>query len=292
MTMVFMRASCYVGVEYPHNVRVNGDIFSITDPLDPRLADYRHLRDADIRRSVEGDEFLIAEGVAVVQRLAASSLEIRSVLLTPKRWESMGASLSHLNCPIYVAEPEIVAGTAGFNLHRGVIASARRPRPLSLDAVFDRPPLNGTRHRLAVLEGVNDHENLGAIARAARAFGIDALVLNPTCADPYYRRAVRVSMGEMLFLPVVRAEVHEVVDACTARGGESWALTPRPDAENIMSIGSGSFGPLALLFGAEGPGLSEASLQAATRRVRIPIVSDVDSLNVGHATAVAFAITA
>jgi len=271
---------------------VNGDIFSITDPLDPRLADYRHLRDADIRRSVEGDEFLIAEGVAVVQRLAASSLGIRSVLLTPKRWESMGASLSHLNCPIYVAEPEIVAGTAGFNLHRGVIASARRPPTLSLDTVLGRPPKNGTRHRLAVLEGVNDHENLGAIARAARAFGIDALVLNPTCADPYYRRAVRVSMGEMLFLPVVRAEVHEVVDACTARGGESWALTPRPDAENIMSIGSGSFGPLALLFGAEGPGLSEASLQAATRRVRIPIVSDVDSLNVGHATAVAFAITA
>ena len=281
-----------MGEEYPHNVRVNGDIFSITDPLDPRLADYRHLRDADIRRSVEGDEFLIAEGVAVVQRLAVSSLEIRSVLLTPKRWESMGASLSHLNCPIYVATPEIVAGTAGFNLHRGVIASARRPSTSSLDTVLGRPPKNGTRHRLAVLEGVNDHENLGAIARAARAFGIDALVLNPTCADPYYRRAVRVSMGEILFLPVVRAEVHEVIDACAARGGESWALTPRSDAENIMSIGYGSFGPLALLFGAEGPGLSEASLQAATRRVRIPIVSDVDSLNVGHATAVAFAITA
>ena len=271
---------------------MSGNFFDISDPLDPRLADYRHLRDADIRRSVEGDEFLIAEGVAVVQRLAVSSLEIRSVLLTPKRWESMGASLSHLNCPIYVAEPEIVAGTAGFNLHRGVIASARRPRPLHLDAVFDRPPPNGTRHRLAVLEAVNDHENLGAIARAARAFGIDALVLDPRCADPYYRRAVRVSMGEILFLPVVRAEVRDVVDACAARGGQSWALTPRGDAEDIMRIGPGSFGPLALLFGAEGPGLSDASLLAATRCVRIPIVSDVDSLNVGHATAVAFAITA
>ena len=292
MTTVFMRTSCYVGEEYPHNVRVNGDIFSITDSHDPRLADYRHLRDADIRRTIEGDEFLIAEGVAVVQRLAASSLEIRSVLLTPNRWESMRSSLSHLNCPIYVAEPEIVAGTAGFNLHRGVIASARRPPTLSLDTVLGRPPMNGTRHRLAVLEGVNDHENLGAIARAARAFGVDALVLNPTCADPYYRRAVRVSMGEILFLPVVRAEVREVVDACAARGGQSWALTPRADAENIMSISSGSFGPLGLLFGAEGPGLSATSLQAATRRVRIPIVSDVDSLNVGHAVAVAFAITA
>ena len=268
------------------------DPIRVTDANDSRLSDYRHLRDADIRRSVEGDEFLIAEGVAVVQRLAVSALDIRSILLTPNRWESMRSSLSHLSCPIYVAEPEIVAGTAGFNLHRGVIASARRPARVALDAVLDRPPSNGTRHRLAVLEGVNDHENLGAIARAARAFGIDALVLDPRCADPYYRRAVRVSMGEMLFLPVVRAEVHEIVVACAERGGESWALTPHPDAENIMDITSGSFGPLALLFGAEGPGLSEASLQAATRRVRIPIVSDVDSLNVGHATAVAFAVTA
>lgn len=271
---------------------MSGNIFDISDPLDPRLADYRHLRDADIRRTIEGDEFLIAEGVAVVQRLAVSPLTIRSVLLTPRRWESLRPSLAHLTCPVYVAEPEIVAGTAGFNLHRGVIASAQRPRALGLDAVFDRPPLNGTRHRLAVLEGVNDHENLGAIARAARAFGVDALVLDPTCADPYYRRAVRVSMGEILFLPVVRAEVREVVDACAARGGQSWALTPRADAENIMHIADGSYGPLALLFGAEGPGLSATSLQAATRRVRIPIASDVDSLNVGHAVAVAFAMTA
>lgn len=267
------------------------NIFAITDPLDPRLADYRHLRDADIRRRVEGDEFLIAEGVAVVQRLAVSPLTIRSVLLTPRRWESLRPSLAHLTCPIYVAEPEIVAGTAGFNLHRGVIASAGRPRPLTLEEILDRPAANGRHHRLAVLEGVNDHENLGAIARAARAFGVDALVLDPTCADPYYRRAVRVSMGEILHLPVVRSDVGRVIELCAERGGQSWALTPRADAENIMHIADGSFGPLALLFGAEGPGLSATSLQAATRRVRIPIVSDVDSLNVGHAVAVAFAVT-
>ena len=271
---------------------MSGNIFDISDPLDSRLADYRHLRDADIRRSAEGDEFLIAEGVAVVQRLAMSSLEIRSVLLTPRRWESMGASLSHLNCPIYVAEPEIVAGTAGFNLHRGVIASARRPRPLHLDAVLDRPPLSGTRHRLAVLEGVNDHENLGAIARAARAFGIDALVLNSTCADPYYRRAVRVSMGEILFLPVVRASMDEVIEGCAKHGGATWALTPADGADDIRECAHGSFGPLALLLGAEGPGLAATTMLAASRRVRIDISSDVDSLNVGHAAAVAFAFTA
>ncbi|MFZ9864852.1 MAG: TrmH family RNA methyltransferase [Ilumatobacteraceae bacterium] len=263
----------------------------VTDADDPRLADYRHLRDADIRRSMEGEVFLIAEGVAVVRRLAASGLEVRSVLLTPNRWESMRSSLSHLSCPIYVAEPDIVAGTAGFNLHRGVIASARRPDPVSLEQLLDRAPRNGSFHRLAMLEGVNDHENLGAIARAARAFDIDALVLDPTCADPYYRRSVRVSMGEVLFLPVIRSTIREVVDACATRGGESWALTPRADAHDITRISGRSSGPLALLLGAEGPGLSDESLQVATRKVRIPISADVDSLNVGHAAAVAFAFT-
>lgn len=273
------------------SVRVVIEPIRVTDADDPRLADYRHLRDADIRRSMEGDVFLIAEGVAVVRRLAASGLEVRSVLLTPNRWESMRSSLSHLSCPIYVAEPDIVAGTAGFNLHRGVIASARRPDPLSLEQLLNRAPRNGSFHRLAVLEGVNDHENLGAIARAARAFDIDALVLDPTCADPYYRRSVRVSMGEVLFLPVIRSTIREVVDASATRGGESWALTPRADAHDITRISGRSSGPLALLLGAEGPGLSDESLQVATRKVRIPISADVDSLNVGHAAAVAFAFT-
>lgn len=267
------------------------DLIRVTAADDPRLSDYRHLRDADMRRSMGIDGFLIAEGVAVVQRLAVSPLRIRSILLTPNRWETMRASLEHLDCPVYIADPDIVAGTAGFNLHRGVIASAQRPDPATLDHVWARAPRNGSFHRLAVLEGVSDHENLGAIARAARAFDIDALVLDPTCADPYYRRAVRVSMGEILFLPVVRAEVRDVVIACTERGGQSWALTPRSDAANITNIRSGSFGPLALLFGAEGPGLSDESLQVATHMVRIPISAQVDSLNVGHAAAVAFAFT-
>ena len=273
------------------SVRVVVEPIRVTDADDPRLADYRHLRDADIRRSVEGDAFLIAEGVAVVRRLAASGLSVRSVLLTPQRFDSMIDSLAHLECPIYVASPDVVAGTAGFNLHRGVVAAAERPQPSTLDDVMRREPLDGRRHRLAVLEGVNDHENLGAIARAARAFAIDALVLDPTCADPYYRRAVRVSMGEMLFLPIVRATVADVIDFCARRGGASWALTPSHDADDIRECAHGSFDPLALLFGAEGPGLSDATMQGATRRVRIPISRDVDSLNVGHAAAVAFALT-
>ena len=267
-------------------------IIEVSDPLDERLADYRHLRDADIRRAMEGDAFLIAEGVAVVRRLAVSGLPIRSVLLTPQRLATMFPSVSHLDCPVYVAPPEVVAGTAGFNLHRGVIAAAERPRPLSLDDVFAREPLNGRHIRLAALEGVNDHENLGAIARACRAFGVDALVLDPACADPYYRRAVRVSMGEILFLPVVRASMDEVIEGCAKHGGATWALTPAGDADDIRECAHGSFGPLALLLGAEGPGLAATTMLAASRRVRIDISSDVDSLNVGHAAAVAFAFTA
>jgi tRNA G18 (ribose-2'-O)-methylase SpoU len=141
-----------------------------------------------------------------------------------------------------------------------------------------------------VLEGLNDPENLGLIARSARALGVGALLLDPTCIDPYYRRTVRVSMGQVLLLDVARfddwpAEMEIVHDA----GFESWALTPDAAATSIWDADLPE--RLAIVLGAEGPGLTEATLQRASRRVRIPISADVDSLNVGHAAAIAFAIT-
>ena len=138
-----------------------------------------------------------------------------------------------------------------------------------------------------MLEGINDAENLGAIARSARALGADALLLDPTCADPYYRRSVRVSMGEMLHLPIARARVDELFAALDARGFHTWALTPRASAVDI-----GTLTPtdrLAIIAGAEGPGLSGAVLERH-RNVRIPVRRDVDSLNVGHTVAAALAV--
>ena len=184
--------------------------------------------------------------------------------------------------PSTCASREILAATVGFNLHRGAVAAAdRRPLPGLGDV------LAGAR-LVVVLEGLNDAENLGAIARSARALGVDAALLDPTCIDPYYRRIVRVSMGEVLLLPVARAQRWpDDLDAIRRAGFGLWALTPDRAAADLWSLDVPD--RVALLLGSEGPGLSDAALAAADRQVRIPIDAAVDSLNVGHAAAIAFA---
>jgi len=270
--------------ECGHNVSV----IPIDDAADPRLADYMGLTDRDIARRHESERILIAEGPEVVRRLVASDLVIRSIVVSPNRLDDMSIALASVSCPVYVAERPIISQVAGFDLHRGVVASAERPRTVSLDDVWRRPPSNGRDHLLAVLEGLNDHENLGAIARSARAFGVDALVLDATCADPYYRRTVRVSMGEVLFLPIVRTDVASIVRSVREHGGTTIALTPRRDATLLDDIDTE--GPTALVLGSEGYGLPETTLAAVDMCARIDISPDVDSLNVGHAAAAAFAL--
>jgi tRNA G18 (ribose-2'-O)-methylase SpoU len=257
-------------------------VVPIDDPGDPRLADYLELADPDARRRRERDELFVAEGPTAIVRLLASGHRVRSVLVTPEALARFDGTLDDIETPVYVAPRAVLAATVGFDLHRGAVAAAdRRTLPALADVVAGATTL-------AVLERLNDPENLGAVARSARAFGIGGLVLDPTCIDPYYRRTVRVSMGEVLFLPVARAtdwpnDLAVVIDA----GFEVWALTPNRQAEPLRSL---DVPPrLAVMLGAEGPGLSPAALEMATRRVRIPIDPAVDSLNVGHAAAVAFA---
>jgi tRNA G18 (ribose-2'-O)-methylase SpoU len=256
---------------------------TVTD--DPRLDDFRALNDQRFRRRYEGDELFIAEGFVAVDRLVESDHQVRAVLLAPSRLDRFphAAELAVRGAALYVAEPDVIAEVVGFDLHRGVLATADRLPAPSLDALLP------TVRRLVVLEGLNDGENVGAIARAAKAFGCDALVLDSTCADPYSRRVVRVSMGEVLSMPIAR--VPDLPTACRSMHGagiETWALTPTASAEDIWRC---PVPPrLALMVGAEGPGLSSRALRAATRRARIPISPHVDSLNVGHATAVALAI--
>ncbi|MFT6391354.1 MAG: tRNA G18 (ribose-2'-O)-methylase SpoU, partial [Ilumatobacter sp.] len=145
--------------------------------------------------------------------------------------------------------------------------------------------------RIAVLVGLNDAENVGVIARAAHALDIDALVLDPSCTDSYSRRTVRVSMGEILHLPVARAVTWpNDLDVLHAAGFETWAMTPASDAMDLWSVSPEQLPKrLAIVVGAEGPGLDGRTMAATTRRVRIPINSKVDSLNVGHAAAITFA---
>ena len=271
-----------------HNERVDHPL--IEDPSDPRLADYIGLSDRDINRRREEERFFIAEGPEVVRRLVASGLDIRSIVVSPNRVADMREALAATNAPVYLAERSVVSAVAGFDLHRGVIAAANRPPTTSLSDVLRRPAVAGGGHRIAILEGLNDHENLGAIARSARAFAIDALVLDERCADPYYRRTVRVSMGEILFLPIVRMPVESAMEVIHSAGGSSLALTPAADATAIGDLTIDHDAPLAFVLGAEGSGLTSNTLVAADQRVRIDIAPDVDSLNVGHAAAVAFAL--
>ena len=262
----------------------------VEDPSDRRLSDYVGLSDPEIRRRQESERFFIAEGVEVVRRLISSDLSIRSIVIAPNRLDAMRDVLEHARCPVYIADRSVISHIVGFDLHRGVIASGSRPFPVTFAEALSRPALFGGRHRVAVLHGVSDHENLGAIVRSARAFHIDVLVIDPTCADPFYRRTVRVSMGEIFSLPVVSLPTSVLIDEIRQRHGMSVAMTPRREAQPIEEIRADS-GPLALIFGSEGFGLPEEVLAAADVRARIPIAADVDSLNVGHAAAVAFAST-
>jgi tRNA G18 (ribose-2'-O)-methylase SpoU len=240
----------------------------ITDPADPRVADYLDLRGG--RPPHEGP--VIVEGLLAVEQLVASGLAVRSVLVTPAKRDRLPAGI---DAPVLVAEPAVLRATVGFDLHRGVVASAERPPPAE-----PGPLLEGAR-RVLVVEAVNDLENLGALFRNARAFACDAVLLDPRTADPLGRRPVRVSMGHVLRVPFARVDPWpDGLDVVRSAGLELVALTP-------------AGGPLtlprraALLVGSEGPGLSPAALDAADRRVRIDMAPGVDSLNVATAAAVA-----
>ncbi len=256
----------------------------VDDPADPRLSDYFDLRDPEGRRRTEQAEgFFVAEGITVLGRLLESPHRLRSVLLLPNRHDRLAPLLDTLEAPVYVVTREVMAAVAGFDLHRGVVASADRPRERPIGELLAPARL------VVVTEGLNDPENLGAIARSARAFGADALLLDPTCADPLARRTVRVSMGEILHLAVGRITNWPAgLVALHEHGFTVAALTPSSDATSIHALAHPA--RLALLLGAEGSGLSEQALKAASVRVRIPIDPGVDSLNVGHAAAVALAL--
>ena len=265
-------------------------IIELDDADDARLDDYRKLNDQPARRTLEGDEFFIAEGFVALDRVIDSGHVLRSVVATPSRVQRLldrQPALDDGDVPLYVVDREVLASVIGFDLHRGIVAAARRRHVASVDDV-----VSGPARRIAVLEGLNDAENVGVIARAARALRVDAMILDPTCSDPYARRTVRVSMGEVLHLTVARAvDWPGELEYLRAAGIETWDLTPARDAENVWQAAHRGPGRLALALGAEGPGLSDAVLRAADRRVRIPISPDVDSLNVGHAAAIAFAAT-
>lgn len=257
-------------------------VWTVDDPADPRLDDFRDLTHADRRPDRPGGRGLVvAEGLPVVERLLASPYPVRAVMGVPARCAALGAEMSTVDAPIYRVTAATMDAVVGFHLNRGVLATADRAAPPDLDRVLRES------RRIAVLEGVNDHENLGALFRNAAALGVDAVLLGPRCADPLYRRSVRVSMGHVLRVPFT-ALPHwpDGLRAVHEAGFTVAALTPRPAAVPLARLDPA--GRIALLLGAEGPGLSESALAAADVWARIPMPGGVDSLNVATAAAVAF----
>ena len=258
-------------------------ITPVTDPDDARLDDYRRLQDHTIRRRLEeAGGFFIVEGWEAVHRLLRSGWGIRSLLVTEDKVDRLGdVDVDDLPFPLYSAARQTVAEVVGFDLHRGVIASATRPDPRDWRAVA------GAASRLALLEGINDHENLGAIFRSAGALGVQGVLLAPTIADPLYRRSVRVSMGAVLMVPFARLHSwpQNLLDLKNV-GFSLVALTPDPSATLIESMSIPA--RFALLLGSESSGLSREALELADVRVRIGQTGSLDSLNVGHAAAIAF----
>jgi tRNA G18 (ribose-2'-O)-methylase SpoU len=256
------------------------DAIHVTDPDDERLADYRALTDLELRTRWEPPHGLfIAEGELVLGRALRAGYRPRSVLVDAKRV----GQLPEVDAPVYAAPPPVLEAVTGFHVHRGVLASFhRRPVP-------DATEVLAAAARIAILEDVNNHTNLGAVFRGAAALGMDAVLLSPSCADPLYRRSVRVSMGEVFAVPYARLEPWpQALDTVRSAGFSVLALTPAPSARPIQQLSAAHRQRPALLLGAEGPGLSRAALAVSDELVTIPMRRGVDSLNVAAAAAVAF----
>ena len=254
----------------------------IDDPADPRLADYRDLRDVQLRRTLEAEHGLfIAEGEKVVRRAAEAGYEPRSFLMAPRWLDGLADVLDATDAPCYVVSEAMAEDVTGFHVHRGALASLhRRPLPSVDDVVA------GAR-TIVVLEDVVDHTNVGAILRSAAALGVEAALLSPRCADPLYRRAIKVSMGTVFSLPWTRIDDwHDAMPMLRDLGFTTVATTLAEDALPIEEAVAG-VGRLALVLGTEGHGLSERWASTADRRALIPMSAGVDSLNVAAATAVA-----
>ncbi len=260
-------------------------VVDVDDPTDGRLDDFRDLNSIDRRPDLPtGKGLVIAEGVLVVQRMLASRFEPRAFLGTDRRLGELTDDLERTDAPFYRASAEVMAGVIGFHLNRGVLAAAPRPPELSISQVID-----GAR-TIAVLEGVNDHENLGSVFRNAAGLGVDAIVFGLGCADPLYRRAVRVSMGHALLVPYAWSEGWPSdLEALRDSGFRVLAMTPNPAAQTLhTAMEALALDRVAILVGAEGPGLHERTMRASDVRVRIPMARGTDSLNVATAAALAF----
>jgi tRNA G18 (ribose-2'-O)-methylase SpoU len=258
----------------------------VDDPADARLRVFTGLRDEQLRRAREApggdcDGIFIADGDLVTERAQQTGHRLLSLLVDARRTRPFPFEIGP-EVVVHRASPTVLESITGYHLHRGVLACFERPVPTSAPEVLHRS------RRLLVLEGVNNPTNLGVIVRSAAGLGFDAVALDPTSCDPYYRRAARVSMGAVFAVPHTRlGPFPGGLSEVAGSGHAIVALTPAVGATPIDTLALEPDRPVALLLGAEGPGLTDEALAVATHRVRIPMAAGVDSLNVGAAAAVA-----
>ena len=259
-------------------------LITVTDLHDERLSDFRDLTDVSLRSALEPRHGLyMAEGGLVIERALAAGHRPRGVLVEAKRAPQAASLLAgHPQVPVYVGDAGLLRGVTGYSVHRGFLAAMQRPQPLSAAEAMQGAT------RVLVLGDLVDHTNVGAAFRSAAALGFDAVVVSPQCADPLYRRSIKVSMGAVLGIPwATAASLAGALTEARERGFRVLAMTPDPQAVALADLAAAPLDRVALVVGSEGPGLSEAVLRAADARVRIPMAGGVDSLNVAAATAVA-----
>lgn len=268
------------------------DLVSVADATDGRLRDFVRLRDVHLRKSLEAAHGLfIAEGEKVIRRAVAAGHPVRAFLMSERWVASLADVLDVVDAPAYVVDDATAEAVTGFAVHRGALAAMERLPVPAVGHVISDVIADGAACRVLVLEDIIDHGNVGAIFRCAAALGVRAVVLSPRCADPLYRRAVKVSMGAVFAVPYARMTdwyggLAELRDA----GFTLLALTP--DQSAVPLGGAPTAGRVALLLGTEGDGLSSRWLREADAAVCIPMSAGamalgVDSLNVVAAAAIA-----
>lgn len=252
----------------------------IEAPADPRIAAYTAIRERDL--TGRGERFIVEGKVTLEVLVRRGRFALESVLIAENRLSAAAPVLEHLGAdvPVYTAERAVFDAIAGFPVHRGILACAKKRAPSDLGALVAKP-------RLVCAFGLSNHDNVGALFRNAAAFGADGVILDGQSCDPLYRKAIRVSAGTALWLPFHHGcGADEVMAALETAGHAIWALTPRTDASALWEIAVPQ--RLTVLVGAEGPGLPEAVLSRA-QPVRIPMAPGIDSINVATAAAITLA---
>lgn len=271
-------------------------IIRVTDLADERLTDYTRLTDVALRAKHEPAKGMyIAESSTVIRRAVAAGHGPRSFLMAERWLPDLADLLDEVGAgpdgqvPVFVGEAAVLEQITGFHLHRGALAAMHRPPLVPVHELLAGARSGSGARRVAVLEDIVDHTNVGAIFRSAAALGVDAVLVSPRCADPLYRRSVRVSMGTVFQVPWTRLEAWPGgLDALRADGFTVAALALSDDAVSLDALGGAPPERLALVLGTEGDGLSRGAVDAADLVARIPMAGGVDSLNVAAASAVAF----